>query len=101
MISDATDWLQSEIVTRSLSGLETHQAQLVTHRYPGAGSDSGHKLPLFVGCLPLDLLEAVQSGREIVQQALFLYLSLTLQHTWKTKIKKGPKRLKRQFPKVP
>lgn len=58
--------------------LVTMQVQQVTHRHPGAGSDSGHKLSLFVGCLPLGPLEAVQGGREVVQQTLFLYLSLPL-----------------------
>lgn len=57
------------------------QAQQVTHRHPGAGSNSGHKLSLFVGCLPLDLLEAVEGGGEVIQETLFLYLSLPLKQT--------------------
>lgn len=52
--------------------------KLVSHRHPGAGSDPGHKLPLPVGGLSLDLLEAVQSGGEVIQQAFFLYLPLPL-----------------------
>lgn len=35
-------------------------AQWLTHsRYPGAGSDSGHKLSLLVSRLPLGLLKVV------------------------------------------
>lgn len=57
--------------------------QEVTYRQSGAGSDSGHKLLLFAGGFSLRLLKAVQSSGEVVQQALFLYLSLTLKETQK------------------
>lgn len=50
-----------------------------THRHPGAGSDSGNKIPLPTGSLPLDLLEAVEGSREVVEQALSLDLSLPLE----------------------
>lgn len=69
-----------------------------THRHPGTGSDSRHKLSLSVGRLPLDLLEAVQSGREVIQQTLSLYFPLPLKQTQKTNFNDTPK--KKYFPLV-
>lgn len=63
-----------------------------THRHPGAGSDSGNKISLPTGSLPLDLLEAVEGSREVVEQALSLDLSLPLErerHKTKGKTFKG------------
>lgn len=73
-----------------LTGPVVLPVRRVTHRHPGACSDSGHKLSLGVGRLPLDPLEAVQSGGEVVQQTLFLYLPLPLKrHTERKRSEKS------------
>ena len=76
-----------------LTGPVVLPVRRVTHRHPGARSDSGHKLSLGVGRLPLDPLEAVQSGGEVVQQTLFLYLPLPLKRHRKKTFREKPRNL--------
>lgn len=61
--------LKKKMIMRQLA---IQKKKTTHHGYPGAGSDPGHIFSLPVGCLPLRHLEAVQSGREVVQQTLSL-----------------------------